>query len=234
MNYSKTFLLIIFLTFNSIYSFSQKTEFNINIYSGLFSYRGSGATSVSQIETGFFNYYTSDIYGKKSAFSISYEGQVIRKTKENFLFGIGLSYDFLNSNVTINKVVYNGEVVRMPYDANGNTKLKNTYINVNPFLGKRFIKNKITFDLLAGVDLGFCLKSNEKGSAITTISKIEYSTDNKRDKPKIDFRPRIQFKAGYKRCGIILGYSLGLANYQTFGNAKAYSNFLRAGISYKL
>ena len=233
MKDSKTFLLILFLTFNSIYSFSQKTEFNINIYSGLFYYRGSGATSISQIENG-FKYYTTDVYGKKSAFSVSYEGQVIKRTKKDFLFGIGLSYDFLNSNVIINKVVYNGDYLNHIYDAHGNTKLKNTYINVNPFVGKRLIKNKITFDLLAGVDLGFCLTSNEKGSAITTISKIEYSADNKRDKPEIDFRPRVQIKAGYRRGGIILGYSLGLTNYQTLENTKAYSNFFRAGISYKL
>jgi hypothetical protein len=120
------------------------------------------------------------------------------------------------------------------YDAEGNTKLKNTYLNVNPFIGKGFLKNKISFDLLGGFDLGICLKSIEEGHAIITSTKAEVYSDASKPHPPIDLRPRIQFKAGYKRTGIAIGYSLGLANYQSSTTSKAYTSFLRFGVCYRV
>lgn len=111
--------------------------------------------------------------------------------------------------------------------------MKNTFVTINPFLGHRYLYHKISFDLLAGLDLGFCIKSKEAGSAST--SNKDYTTvENDKAKPSVDFRPRIQFKTQYNKLGFLFGYSLGITNFQNQNNEKAYSSFLRLGLSYQL
>ena len=123
------------------------------MYSGLFFFSGNGSGGTSLINYGITTPtpYTSNVYGNRSGFSISYELQILRKTKSGLLYGAGLSYDQLKSNIKINKVQFNPEVVVFNqsyiYDADGNTSLKNTYFTVNPFIGKRFLKNKVTVNL---------------------------------------------------------------------------------------
>ena len=79
MKISKVFLLVFLLLASSQFSYGQKTEINLNAYSGLFSFRGDGSSSTSWIN---FNPYTSpdkftlNPYGKKSKFSYSLELQV--------------------------------------------------------------------------------------------------------------------------------------------------------------
>lgn len=235
----KYFITSLLFQILAITSFCQKTQFNFNIYSGFFSYTGNGSASSSTINYGIQtpNPYTSNVYGKRSSFPISFEAQVIRMTKSNFLYGAGLSYDILKSKIKITKAQFSPEVVLINqsylYDADGNTKLKNEYFNINPFIGKRFSKNKMTLDLLGGFDFGICLKSTEKGNVIITSTNAEVSSNISKPYPSIDFRPRIQFKAGYKRTGIIIGYSLGITNYQSPITAKAYTKILRLGLSYR-
>lgn len=234
----KHFMTLLLFQVLAIPSFCQKTEFSLNVYSGLFSYKGNGSASKSIINYGIYTPtpYTSNVYGNKSSFPISLEAQVIRITKSNFLYGSGLSYDLLKSKIKITKALFGPEVVLINqsylYDADGNTKLKNIYFNVNPFIGKRFSKNKMTLDLFGGFDFAICLKSVEEGNATITSTKDVVSTNVKKPYPSIDFRPRIQFKAAYKRTGIIIGYSLGLTNYQSQTVSKTYANFLRMGFSY--
>ena len=235
--YPNTFMLTGYFTIASICSFGQKTEINLNAYSGIFSYIGNGSTSSSKIISGIFvKPFTANTYGKNGAFSFSLETQVIKNTKTHFLYGIGLAYESLISRVRIDSVVFNGEVIRLiepTFDANGKTKLTNTYLNLNPFVGKRFIRGMLSFDVLTGIDLGLCLTSHEDGSA-TDTSKRVVVTNNDEPRPAIDFRPRIQLKAQYKKVGILFGYSFGLTNYQTTGNSKVYTNFLRMGLSYAI
>ncbi len=99
-------------------------------------------------------------------------------------------------------------------------------------MGHRYLYNKIAFDLLTGLDLGFCLRSKERGSAIANNKNYYLKVNNEKAKPSIDFRPRIQLKTQYDKFGFLVGYSLGLINYQTQNNAKAYTSFLRLGLSY--
>jgi hypothetical protein len=232
-----TVLIFQAITFSS---FCQKTEFNLNVYSGLFSYTGNGTARTSTINYGIYTPipYTSNVYGNKPGFSISFGGQAMSVTRSNVLYGAGLSYDLLESKIEINKVQYSPEIVvagqSYLYDANGSTKLNNTYLNLNPFIGRRFLKNGMTIDLSSGFDIGICLKSVEKGSAKVTATNDVISTNVKHPHPSIDFRPRIQLKAGYKRTGIIIGYSPGLTNYQSSKSAKAYTSFLRLGFSYRI
>lgn len=89
------------------------------------------------------------------------------------------------------------------------------------------------FDLLVGFDLAFCLKSKELGNA-STNNKVYATIENDKTKPSIDFRPRIQIRTQINKFGFLVGYSLGLTNYQTQNNLKAYTSFLRLGLNYQL
>lgn len=235
MTHSKSpFLIFIFLTVTQI-SFGQKTEINFNAYSGLFSFRGDGATSNSWINFDPYtrpDKFTSNPYGKKSGFSYTFELQGQRVTKTKNIFGAGISFETLTSKVAIDTVTQNG-IIYLQYSADGKTSLKNTFVTLNPFAGHRFSYRKIDFDVLAGFDIAFCLKSKETGNATASNNAI-YTADNDKAKPSIDFRPRIQIKTQLRKVGLLIGYSLGLTNYQIKNNPKAYSNFLRLGLSYQL
>jgi hypothetical protein len=90
----------------------------------------------------------------------------------------------------------------------------------------------MTVDLLCRADLGFTLSSHEKGKAYVAETNTNYSTNNEWSRPTVDIRPGIEVKAGYKKTGILLGYSMGISNYRLGMAQKAYSNFLRIGFSY--
>jgi len=226
----------------SICGYSQKTEFSLNAYSGLFSFRGNGSVTTSRFTAYYYSpsvsYQTYNPHGKKSAFSYSIEGEISRNTKLNLLYGIAVAYEVLSSGVNIDSAVYYGDFAINQYDAAGSCKLTNTFLNINPFFGKRFTKNKFTFDLLAGLDLAFCLRSRENGEATTNPPYNEIiNTNRDMAKPVVDFRPRLQFKAAYKKFGILLGYSHGITNYHlqkdySTDNTKAYTRFFRLGASY--
>ena len=219
------------------FSFAQKTEWSFNAYSGLFSFRGNEATSNSKI----FSYpfipaptnFTENPYGNKSEFSYALELQFQRINKRENIYGLGLAFEVLTSKVTINKVGVSGDPAYLEYAATGTTKLRNTFITLNPFVGHRFLANKITFDVLAGFDAALCLASRESGNAITN-NKEKFTTENSISKPSIDIRPRVQLKMQVNKWGFLAGYSIGLTNYQTQNNSKAYSSFLRFGLSYLL
>ena len=169
---------------------------------------------------------------KKSAFSYAFELEKQRITRQNNIYGIGISYEVLTSKVNINKVIENGYIYYQ-YPATGKTTLKNTFVTINPFVGHRYSYHNMTLDLLIGIDLAFILKSTEQGNA-TTNSISSYTVENNKTKPAIDFRPRIQLKIQKNKVGVIAGYSLGLTNYQQQGNSNAYTSFLRLGLSYQL
>lgn len=232
---NKVLLLILVLLASRQVSYGQKTEMNFNAYSGLFTFRGDGSSSRSWIN---FNPYTSpskftsNPYGRKSDFSYSLELQIQRVTKAKNIYGLGVSFETLASKVSIDSVSQNG-FINVQYSANGKTSLKNTFVTLNPFVGHRFSYHKIKFDILAGLDIAYCLNSKETGNA-TASNKIIYTADSDKAKPSIDFRPRIQVKAQIQKVGFLMGYSLGLTDYQTQNSSKAQSNYLRLGLSYQL
>lgn len=230
----RSFVIILL---HSGFLYGQKTEINMNAYSGFFSFSGNGAASNSWIISyPFINTpttYTINPFGKKSAFSYALELQGQRLTKTRNIYGLGVSLDKLTSRVDIYKVGISGDPAYLEYPSNGKTKLDNTFITLNPFIGHRYAFGKLTFDLLAGADFSFCTSSMEQGKA--TINNKEYlAFENDKPKPSVDFRPRFQLKAQMNKTGILAGYSYGLTNYQANNSLKAYSSFLRLGISYQL
>lgn len=237
MTQNKLFFIIIIFLFSVQFSYGQKTEINFNVYSGLFSFRGNGATSNSLIISDPFiptpTKFTDNPYGRRTGFSYAFEFQGQRLSKRKNIYGVGISFEELTSKVNIDKVGISGDPAYLQYPANGETKLGNTFVTLNPFVGHRYSSYKITFDLLAGFDLAFCLKSKENGSA-TTSNQGTFTVENDKTKPSIDFRPRIQIKTEINKFGFLAGYSLGLTNYSTQNNLKAYTSFLRLGLCYQL
>lgn len=184
---------------------------------------------------------TDNVYGRHYAFPLSLEVQAMRVGKSGFLYGAAIGYDMLRSKVDIDSMrVYTMLVNnKIHYKAEGSTTLTNTYINVNPFIGTRMMVHDVTLDFIGGLDLGFCLSSHEKGSAVNIVASpsppvIMLKTDRDVPHPTLDVCARIQVQATMKRIGLIAGYSLGLTNYQTTGNARAYTSFLRLGLGYRL
>lgn len=237
MTQNKRSFITILLFISVQFSYGQKTEINFNFYSGFFSFRGGGAASKSVIIS--YPYiptpikFTENPYGRGTGFSYAVEFQGQQLSKRKNIYGLGISYEELTSRVNIDKVGISGDPAYLKYPASGETKLKNTFVTFNPFVGHRFINHKVTFDLLAGLDLAFCLKSREDGSA-TTSNQGTFTVENDKTKPSVDFRPRIQIKTEINKFGFLAGYSLGLTNYSTQNNLKAYTSFLRLGLSYRL
>jgi hypothetical protein len=229
--FSILFMLLVFAKFSS----GQKTELDFNAYSGLFSFRGNGSTSNSWITAytpGTPGNFTINPYGNKSDFSYTLELQGKRISGRKNIYGLGLSFETLKSKVGID-TVDGGDLIYFKKGANGKTVLKNTFITLNPFVGHRYSYHRVSFDLLAGVDVAFCLKSREVGQA-TTSDKEDIRAENDMAKPSIDFRPRIQIKTQMNKLGFLAGYSLGLTDYRVPNHLKAYSSLFRLGLSYQL
>lgn len=228
------FIVFVFLVSSQV-SYGQKTEINLNAYGGLFSFRGEGSTATTWINDNPYitpQKFTSNPYGQKSEFSYSFELQGQRITKNKNIYGVGIGFETLTSRVSIDTALQEG-FMNWKYSADGKATLKNTFLTLNPFVGHRFSYHKVSFDILTGFDLAFCVKSKEDGNA-TASNKEVFTSENDKSKPLIDFRPRVQIKTQLKQFGVIVGYSLGLTNFQTQYNPKAYSSYLRLGLSYQL
>jgi hypothetical protein len=218
-------------------TYAQKTEFGISLNSGLFSFAGasSGAitginiNSSSSTNTG----YTNNPWGSKVGLCYGISANIKQVTKKNLVLGLDLGYEVLRSKVSINSVwISNDEY----YDAEGQTFLNNDFINLFPQIGYRFNTKEVSFDLVAGCDIAFCLSATEKGDAKAS-NGIRYTTSIDRIPTNKDFRPRVQLTANYKKAGIYVGYSYGLSNYKKKfwgGVNEAYSRLFRFGLTYRL
>lgn len=214
---------------------AQKTELAINAYTGLFSFRGNGATSTSWMTLYTPNTpgnFTINPYGNICSFSYGFELQAQRITSSKNIYGVGAGFELLNSKVNID-TINGGDLIYFQEAAAGKTILRNSFMTIHPFIGHRYRYHNSSFDLTAGLDVAFCLKSRELGQ-VTTNNKDYINVRNDKSKPSIDFRPRIQLKAQIKKFGFLAGYSLGLTNYQKQNDQPVYSSVWRAGLSYTI
>lgn len=232
----KILLLSAAFCFVALCCYSQKTELRANAYSGLFSFRSSGAASAANISIvgpadgpGLFTAYP---YGKKSGFSYAFELQAQRVTAQRHLFGAGVGFEKLQSKVGFDSVSTQVGIK----STKGNIRLTNEFVTFNPYIGHRFALKKILFDVTAGADIAFSTKVYSK--AKINFEK-ESTFSNTYKKHPVDVRPRVQLNMYYKRMGLLAGYSIGTEDvYKNTGydylNKKAFANFLRLGISYRL
>ena len=229
--------LFIFLLFPIIVS-AQKTIYRISLNSGLFSFAGKSAKNTSFINYSNLNNsgYTNSPYGSKAGLCYGLSANMIRATKTNFLMGLDIGYENLNSKVLIDAISgYTGNAT-YAYTATGKTILSYGFLNLYPFIGWRFKAEKLSFDITGGLELGYCLAANEKGNA-TATNGTKYITAVDRKTIKKDIRPRIQVSANYHKTGVYVGYSYGLTNYMNGyvgGINECYARLLRFGLTYQI
>lgn len=211
---------------------AQQWEIRANLNSGFYSFRGDGAESVSRISG---TTYTNNPYGSKGGLSYGLSFNARRVAKSNFIFGADLGYEMLRSKVDLKYFDVIGDIAS---DFEGRTYLNTSFINLFPYMGRRFTVSKQTFDLVGGLDVGYVLSSREKGSARSIDNaQFEIETSVDRKNVKSDFRPRIQLSTDVGKIGFYVGYAHGLKNYTANYdgmNRETYSRMWRIGLSYRL
>ena len=226
-------LLLLFVAYPS---FGQKTEMLLGINSGLFSFRGASAEKYSQLDMARTDGYTNNPFGARNGLSYGISYQLQRVAKNNFIAGISIGYENLRSRTTINTVsVFTGTANEIKV-ASGRSNLSNQFINGYPYLGYRFIINRMAVDLTGGIDLGYLFKANDTGKA-TDVTGEKYQVSTERNNIKFDVRPRLQISAYHARLGVYGGYSYGLVNYRSGwvgGTNQCHAELIRFGLLYKL
>jgi len=214
---------------------AQKLEIAAQLNTGISKFAGASAESSSFIlvsDVANSSSYTNNPYGRR--FGLNYGGgiQLQLVTDQRLLLGAQVAVEQLRSRVNINGI--NG--FRSNNQAEGHTTLQNSFLNLQPYLGRRLYLHGVEVDLTLGTDIGFCLKSMENGNATDAYGN-EVTTSLKRNKPDIDFRPRLGIVAYRNHLGLTLSYAHGLTNYTSGydgANSEVYARVLRLGILYRL
>ncbi len=232
----KQFILFLFLLFsiNSVYG--QNIEYGVSINSGLYSYAGKTAEPVSFISNNLnWEAYTNNPYGSLGGMGVGLSGFYQSISKGGFIWGLDGGYDLVRSKINID-MVYEVGIVVNEYEAKGSTQLESQFLNLFPYIGYRMDIGKINLDINIGADLGYNLRTWEKGKAIFSEGE-EISTSVNRRTTKYDIRPRVQLNLWYQNVGVYAGYSLGIINYTSEldgADSSAYTRYMRFGIKYKI
>jgi len=218
-------------------SYAQKDEFQIQINSGLFSFKGKSSSKTSSISfnENFNKGYTLNPYGSQFGLCFGFSGNIKRVSKRNFLTGIDLGIEILRSKIEINEIYISGNS-NQDYEAKGSTNINFAFLNLNPYLGYRANIDKLPIDFTIGFDLGYCLAAKEQGSA-TASTGNKYTANADRKLIGLDFRPSMKISTRYNKFGIYIGFSKGLVNYQSglMGvNNESYAQLFRFGLTYLL
>ena len=219
--------------FTSVYS--QSTEITLNLNSGLFSFTGeSASTSSSIILNSREDGYTNSPYGSEGRLSYGISAGITQVYRSNFLVGADLGYELLSSKVKITSVSTNAGF-GASLSADGQTYLRSSFINLFPKIGYRLSLAKLSIDLSGGMDIAYCLATQEKGYA--EAGTREYNTERDRKTIDTDIRPRVQVDVNKDKYGVYVGYSSGIRNYKSGfdgGTNEAYSRLVRFGLTYRL
>lgn len=233
----KKLLLTVAALLTLILAHGQKTEYRLSFNSGLFSFGGPDAE-----KSTFINYnnqtqsgYTNNPYGSKGELSYGLSANIQRVTKQNFIMGLDLGYEILRSKISIRSIFGQPVNEYSNLSAEGETYLKSDFTNIYPFIGYRILDKSITLDLTGGIDIAHCLSTKEDGEATDSNGK-KYEISRDRKTINNEVRPRIQLSTGFKKTGLYVGYSYGLANYQKdyIPQFKSYAKFIRFGLTYKI
>lgn len=227
------FYLVVFVASHAS-SFGQRTEFSLQAGSGLFSYRGPNAVN----ETGMdylYSSYLGNPYGRASGFSYSLAGQVQQITQKNYIYGIQAAYEQLTSRVMVTSII--GDFGSTPLLNGQLAELHNQYLNLNPFIGKRFGTTRFCLDATVGLDVGVGLVSKTRTEVVNPSWPWIVSGELRRPMPGVDIRPRANVTGYYRSFGLSIGYSRGLSNYTPTPystNASTYAQYWRASVICRL
>lgn len=216
---------------------AQKTSFSIAFNSGLFSFHGASAASVSRInfDDPSNRGYTNNPYGTQGGLMYGVSGNIRRIYGNGLIVGLDAGFESGSSRIHIEGI--NGHKVSSSYylSADGTTRLVSSFLNFFPHGGIKLNFSKVNFDLIGGMDVAYCLNTLEKGKALAEVG-ANFTTWVERKTVGTDFRPRIQIAAHYQKMCIYLGYSHGLVNYLAGyigGENECYSRIIRMGIGYQ-
>jgi len=239
----KTLLLIIALLF-IVNVFGQKTEYGVSYNSGLFSYGGRIPVKTTSI----YSFVSShgggagNPYGSLNGLSYGFSGFIQKVSKTNHIIGVDLGYEDLKSKVLINQTWDVSSTVEIAgyntyQNATGKVFLSTHFINLFPYIGRRYNLKHASIDVKGGFDLGYVLDARVKGDATTDDGAI-YSVNGPPKTISVDFRPRLQVSANYHKLGVYAGYSFGLSNYpgSYYSNTGkgCYSRLIRFGLNCKI
>ena len=209
----------------------QHSEFSVQAGSGLFSFRGSGAllqTGIPLMWPGVMN-----PYGQHSGPSYGLTGQWQYVARSGLILGVQAGYESLTSRLAITGVI--GDFSNYPAD--GKAWLKNQYVLLQPFAGKRFGTERASLDVTAGVDLAYGLSSKDSYSIQVNGADVFWATyGTEHNMPTVDVRPRVNLTGYYRSFGLNVGYSLGVLSYTPSSRSDAtqvYSQYWRAGLNYR-
>lgn len=231
------FLLSGIMCFAVAFCHGQKIEKIIALNSGLFSFYGKSAESTSSINYNEISLdgYTNNPYGTGRDLCIGLSVMIKKVTSKNFLFGIDLGYEKLQSSVRITQISLSSANMNRSIATHGKSRFKFNSINVFPFLGYRISNAKMKTDLSLGMEMGYLISAKDVGYASGFLEV--YRISHERSTINFDIRPRVQFTLNYKNFGFYTGYSLGLANFMSGyidGVNDCYSNIIRFGVAYKI
>jgi len=214
---------------------AQKLEIAAQLNSGVSKFGGASAESSSFIlvsDVANSGSYTNNPYGRRFGFNYGAGIQLQLVTDQRLLLGTQVAVEQLQSRVNINGIYG----FRSNNQAEGHTTLQNSFLNLQPYAGRRLYLHGIEMDLTLGTDIGLCHNSTEHGKATDAYGN-SVTTSTQRSKPKIDFRPRLGIAAYRNHMGLTLSYAHGLTNYTSGydgANSEVYARVLRFGILYRL
>ncbi|TGE23082.1 hypothetical protein E5K02_22280 [Hymenobacter metallicola] len=230
-------------------SYGQATEYSLHLTSGFSAFRGPSAPNETVLvipanqrdfEFGYMNPritepFAVNPFGRKLGLAYGAAGQVQRISAANLVFGVQAGYEVLRSRTPVSVIFDKSDAGA---SANGHATLANSFINLHAFLGHRFTRGKLDYDLTTGPEIGWLQRSHESAEAtVESAGREVYTTDLDRSQRKVDVRARVNLTAYYQRLGFSVGYSLGLSKYRQdyiSSNDKLYSQVFRTGIAYRL
>ncbi|WP_242927172.1 hypothetical protein [Pontibacter vulgaris] len=215
-------------------SFGQKMEVALHVNSGFSRFGGKSAsksTNISISDTS-DDIYVGSRFGAKAGLNYGGGVQTQVVTNKNLLLGMQVSAEQLRSRVEIDRITG----FRLTTEGDGHVTQQNTFLNVQPYFGKRIKSAVADIDLTLGTDIGFGLKSMEKGEA-TDENGNTLTIEGEREKQQFDFRPRLGITAYRGPYGASVSYVHGLTNYTGSydgSNPEVYMRVLRLGLLYRL
>lgn len=212
---------------------SQKVEISIGLHTNLSFFRGNNTSGYNFFAitntTTAYPYSNSEEYSKIVRFGPGIEGVIQRIMKDHFIAGVALAPELISGHIKI----YDFNTGFTVPNQNGLTIITQTFIDVYPFIGRRFVINSYAFDIDLGLEAGIPLTAHEKTTVTSTSGN--HTLIFKINRRKVfDVRPRVQFRLQKGRYGLSAGFAYGISNYTTRFFSQAYSNIIRFGIFYKL
>jgi hypothetical protein len=234
-------ILLAGLCLSLLFSAAQKTEWYARAGSGLFSFSGNSAVKeqgVVFMSREFFP--IMNPYGKTPGFSITAGASMKKLIGKNWIWETALDFQSLSATSSVNSL----QIISSSFSsfafgepATGTFSYRASFISVAPFLGKRIGKGKTTLDITAGPEAAFMIDSKEKVDYNSANTSGEMKRKTSPHALTVDIRIQLQAVLQIRKIGFFTGYARGFSNYyqrENTNQAKAFSNFVRFGMMYKL